>query len=388
MAFNSPPANFSPNYDTPLAPTASSASSGAFVVPGLCAAAGGVLGLISWFTDDGRQAGLEKASIIIAAAAAVLGGFLALSKKLIGVALGVGGAVFFTNFAISLVGQQLDFDDALDTTSAKLLLASGIVGLLAAFTGLPVLKGKANAGIATIVAILAFVPTAAVGALIHIDDSRETVQVAIVLGYAVVGLVMLIGALRGRFGVLTATAASLAHLPLWIDIVKQVDDRKVAAIAGAVAFGAIATLGLVALAASSAEETSPGSAQPGGSTPGWTGQPWMTTPVPGQSTFGQATFGHAPPGQAQFGQAQFGQPQSGQPQPQPDQFGQAQPTQAQSSRAPQTQIQFGQPAATAATSTSGQWAPDPYGRFQARYWNGTQWTEHVSSNGTNAIDPI
>lgn len=368
MAFNLPPVNFSPNYDTPLASTASSASSGGFVVPGLCAVAGGVLGLISWFTDEGTQTGFEKVTIIIAAAAAVLGGFLALSKKPIGVALGIGGAVLFSNFAISLMGQQLDFENALDTTSAKLLIASGIFGLLAAVTGLPVLKGKANAGISTIIAILAFVPTVAVGALIHIDDSRETFQVAIVLGYAVVGLVTLIASLRGRVGVMAATAASLAHLPLWIDIVKQFDDRKPAAVAGTVAFGAIATLGLVALAASSAEGTSAGAGQPGGATPGWAGQPWMTTPVPGPSTFGQATFGQAQPAQPQPPQAQFGQ--------------------AQPSRAQPTQIQFGQPATTAATSTSGQWAPDPYGRFQARYWNGTQWTEHVSSNGTNAIDPI
>jgi uncharacterized protein YxjI len=33
------------------------------------------------------------------------------------------------------------------------------------------------------------------------------------------------------------------------------------------------------------------------------------------------------------------------------------------------------------------WHPDPYGRHELRYWDGTRWTEHVSSNGQQAVDP-
>src|SRR5687768_6048049 len=33
------------------------------------------------------------------------------------------------------------------------------------------------------------------------------------------------------------------------------------------------------------------------------------------------------------------------------------------------------------------WYPDPYGRHEMRFFDGTQWTEHVSSNGKQAIDP-
>ena len=33
------------------------------------------------------------------------------------------------------------------------------------------------------------------------------------------------------------------------------------------------------------------------------------------------------------------------------------------------------------------WHPDPLGRHEHRYWDGTQWTEHVSSNGKQAVDP-
>jgi len=62
-----------------------------------------------------------------------------------------------------------------------------------------------------------------------------------------------------------------------------------------------------------------------------------------------------------------------------------------------------QPAATNATSTASTtasttssvgdatapaaWYPDPSGRFELRYWNGSAWTEHVSRNGQQFTDP-
>lgn len=33
------------------------------------------------------------------------------------------------------------------------------------------------------------------------------------------------------------------------------------------------------------------------------------------------------------------------------------------------------------------WHADPMGRHHLRYWDGQQWTEHVSSNGQQAVDP-
>ena len=33
------------------------------------------------------------------------------------------------------------------------------------------------------------------------------------------------------------------------------------------------------------------------------------------------------------------------------------------------------------------WYPDPYGRHELRYHDGTRWTEHVSSHGRQAVDP-
>ena len=32
------------------------------------------------------------------------------------------------------------------------------------------------------------------------------------------------------------------------------------------------------------------------------------------------------------------------------------------------------------------WYPDPMGRHELRYWDGSQWTEHVSSHGRQAVD--
>ncbi|MBU6241920.1 MAG: DUF2510 domain-containing protein [Acidobacteria bacterium] len=55
-----------------------------------------------------------------------------------------------------------------------------------------------------------------------------------------------------------------------------------------------------------------------------------------------------------------------------------------------------QPAATVATSTASSvgdavapaaWYPDPSGRYELRYWNGSAWTEHVSRNGQQFTDP-
>ncbi|RQP11758.1 MAG: DUF4041 domain-containing protein [Microbacteriaceae bacterium] len=39
-------------------------------------------------------------------------------------------------------------------------------------------------------------------------------------------------------------------------------------------------------------------------------------------------------------------------------------------------------------SAAADWHPDPTGRFEKRYWNGSVWTEHVFSAGTQSVDPM
>jgi len=34
------------------------------------------------------------------------------------------------------------------------------------------------------------------------------------------------------------------------------------------------------------------------------------------------------------------------------------------------------------------WMPDPRGRFELRYWDGRQWTDHVSTQGQQSVDPV
>ena len=41
----------------------------------------------------------------------------------------------------------------------------------------------------------------------------------------------------------------------------------------------------------------------------------------------------------------------------------------------------------AAQDIPANWYKDPSGRFELRYWNGSAWTEHVSSGGSQSIDP-
>ncbi len=39
------------------------------------------------------------------------------------------------------------------------------------------------------------------------------------------------------------------------------------------------------------------------------------------------------------------------------------------------------------SETPADWYPDPYGRHELRYWDGVQWTDHVSSHGRQSTDP-
>jgi hypothetical protein len=46
------------------------------------------------------------------------------------------------------------------------------------------------------------------------------------------------------------------------------------------------------------------------------------------------------------------------------------------------------PTPPATPSVPEQWAADPTGRHQHRWWNGTVWTEHVADNGVSSVDPL
>ena len=58
-------------------------------------------------------------------------------------------------------------------------------------------------------------------------------------------------------------------------------------------------------------------------------------------------------------------------------------TEAPSTFAPPTAIAPQTPPAAPA-----HWAVDPTGRYEHRYWDGSQWTEHVSTQGKQSTDPL
>jgi len=61
------------------------------------------------------------------------------------------------------------------------------------------------------------------------------------------------------------------------------------------------------------------------------------------------------------------------------------PSSTSSTQTQPTQAQPSQPASQPQTPAN--WYPDPSGRFELRYWNGTAWTEHVSRGGVQYTDP-
>jgi uncharacterized membrane protein YhaH (DUF805 family) len=44
--------------------------------------------------------------------------------------------------------------------------------------------------------------------------------------------------------------------------------------------------------------------------------------------------------------------------------------------------------ANGVVATGAGWFPDPMGRHQFRFWNGSAWTADVSDGGVNSIDPL
>lgn len=46
------------------------------------------------------------------------------------------------------------------------------------------------------------------------------------------------------------------------------------------------------------------------------------------------------------------------------------------------------PGPTAQAQAPPSWQPDPTGRHQFRYWDGSTWTEYVSDSGSQSTDPI
>ena len=49
---------------------------------------------------------------------------------------------------------------------------------------------------------------------------------------------------------------------------------------------------------------------------------------------------------------------------------------------------LGSPSPPTSSAPAPDWYPDPMGRHEYRYWDGTTWTDHVASHGRQSTDPV
>ncbi len=316
---------------TSLPLTAQATVEGSIILAGVCSLFAGTLGAVAWVIGDNATSGFELVSIILAIAATGTGGLAAVCRNPLGVAIGGGGATLLVGDALDLVGRQLGADGgsgSLATTDDKLLVAAGVVGLVAIATGFGSLQadderrvasraargGGGSAGAA--VALVGFVPVFAIAVIMRADETQDALQIGALSAYVVVGVVIAVGGLRGGRPVIASVVAACVHLPIWVGLAKGQSDATIAVWIGLAALVAVAALGLTCAQASR---------------------------VPTNHQDRQAVD------QAELIPAWFAKPVG---------------------------------------SVPGQWAADPFGRFESRYWNGEQWTEHVLSNGAAATDPI
>lgn len=91
---------------------------------------------------------------------------------------------------------------------------------------------------------------------------------------------------------------------------------------------------------------------------------------------GEVAVAAYPTASASVGSPEADAPRAQQPAAAP-QAAQVAPAQASASAGP----------SGAVPNVPANWYKDPSGRFEMRYWNGTQWTEHVATAGKQSIDP-
>ncbi|HEY4332588.1 MAG TPA: DUF2510 domain-containing protein [Ilumatobacteraceae bacterium] len=292
-----------------------------------------------------------KAATVISIAAAVIGGAMAISRATAGPPLATGGVAFPAAAIVSLIVARIDVSTAFSTSHAKLELAAAITGVIAVFLCTSCFDDKASVAFGAPIAVLAFVPAVADAFLIHIDDFHTKEQIAGIAGLVIIALVILVGALKGRFGVIASIVAATVLGLTFVDPARHAFDRKAAAVVAVIACGLIVVLGLIALILATvgahSEVTNAAATQDG--------------PKPGQLT------DFVPP---------------------------VAPNMPAYTTAQQIKVAAVVPANTAVAApavsslTTPQWAKDPYGHYEVRYWNGTKWTDHVSTKGVTAIDPV
>jgi hypothetical protein len=63
------------------------------------------------------------------------------------------------------------------------------------------------------------------------------------------------------------------------------------------------------------------------------------------------------------------------------------PATTDASMSPPPSTTTAEPRAATPAATGAEWRRDPFGRYEQRFWNGTDWTDHVSTGGKQMTDP-
>lgn len=326
--------------------------------------------------------------------------------------LAAAGTVMAVVVATTVTADRFELDNLRDEFPVRGLafLGAGAIGVLAAVLGLMCLRGRGKPvfGIAT--TVLAVCVLGCHAALFRLDDRQDARLVRPFLGIAVILGVMVLGSFVGRAGALVAAAGAACLLPVYLDfaVIDGQPRVRLAAVA-TVALAAILAESLVAAVLASRQQA----VQQFGQTPqgpGWAPQPAATqsyavqlaTPVTDQ----QPVWNPQPlpsPGfiapvheSGGFGGSASGPRASGTPaHGTPGYLGGDESTEqlptineATTSMGAMFEPQRVATESAASAPVGAQWAPDPYGRHQMRYWDGRQWSQYVSNGGVSDTDPV
>lgn len=358
----------------------------------------GVSGFLERFSQQGFAEFFWGDVPRFVAVIALVGSVLALMRHDAGPPLvAAAGAVFAVVVGTTVLGERFEVGDFVDvfTWRALAFLAAGALGVLAAVLGLVSLRGRGKPALGVITLLAGVAVLGCHAALVRLDDRREGFVLRPFLGIAVVIGVMIIGSFVGRYGALAAAAGAACLFPLYADTAENTGfDRWQFGLIAAVALALILLMSVVATVLATRQDAVQYFAE---STQAWYGQPEATqvhevqtggpvteqqpswaTAQPYDSTQQLPTINEATSSLGNlFEPPPFGRDDAGTA---PVATTAGQPT----SSFPVSSSSFG----TSASEGPAQWASDPYGRHQLRYWDGQRWTEHVSDSGTGGSDPV